>query len=390
MNILDFFRKQETRAEDPSWNALSGMNTATGAILNARIAENLSVVLACTNVIATAAASIPAYVYRETENGRDVDDKHPLAKLIRRGVNDHQSWPDFVEWLIAEVLLRGNALVEIVTDGTGRVAALKPVPWQWVSVQMLPNGKLAYDVTEMTSIYGGQGKMRRLLEHEVLHLRDRTDDGLIGRARLHRAAGAVEGGLAVQEAANALHRNGLNPSGAFKLDGKLNDEARTQLRKQIETMHAGASNRGKFFILDQGLAWERMTITPEDAELLGSRRFSVEEMARVFQVPPPLVGDLTHGTFTNTVEVGKWFAQFTIMPWTRKIEAAFTRSVFSVATRDTHYLEFDLSGFQRGDHAARWQGHAIAVQHGILTPNEIRSVEGWNPLPEGNQAVESV
>ncbi|TVM16442.1 phage portal protein [Oceanidesulfovibrio indonesiensis] len=388
MKILDLFRKKETRAVDPSWSALSGLNTATGAIVTSRIAENLSVVLACTNVIATAAASIQAYVYRETENGRDVDERHPLSKLIRRGVNDHQSWPDFVEWLIAEVLLRGNALVEIVTDGAGRVSALKPIPWQWVSVQMLPNGKLAYDVTEMTSIYGGQGKMRRLLEHEVLHLRDRTDDGLIGRARLHRAAGAVEGGLAVQEAANALHRNGLNPSGAFKLDGKLPEDARKQLRQQIEQMHAGAANRGKFFLLDQGLEWQQMTMTPEDAELLGSRKFSVEEMCRIFQVPPPLVQDYTHNTFTNSETAGRWFAMFTVAPWCRKIEAAFTRSVFSAATRDTHRLEFDLSGFLRGDHDARWRGHEIAVKNGILTVNEVRELEGWNPLTEGNQAVE--
>ena len=330
-------------------------------------------------------ASLPAYVYTRSGKGRDVAEAHPVMDLIRRGPNERQTWPDWIEWTMAQVLLRGNAVSEIVTDRAGRVKALRPTPWEWCSVQMLPTGRLAYDVTEMTSIYGGQGRMRRLLEHEVIHLKDRTDDGLLGKSRLQRAGAVIRAGLSVQEFAESMYSNGANPSGALQAEGKLNGEQYQRLGEQFRMAYSGSSNAAKVMILDQGLKWQQISVSPEDAELLASRRFTTEELARIFQVPPPMVGIWDHSTFTNSETAGKWFAQFTIGPWCRKIEAEFTRSIFSTSERATHALELDLSGFLRGDHAARWAGHAIAVQNGILSPNEIREVEGWNPRPGGEE-----
>jgi len=386
MNLLKriFTPKQEARAIDPSWSALSGMNAPTGSLVNPRMAENLSTVFACVGAISSSIASLPVWVYSREGNTRTPAEGHPLMGLVRLGPNRWQTWPEFVEWLLAQVLLRGNALAEIVTDTAGRVVELKPIPWEWVSVQLLPNGRLAFDVTEITSIHGGQGRMRRLLQHEVLHLKDRSDDGLLGRPRLHRAASVVAAGLAVQTFSEAMYQNGINPNGAFKLDGKISDDGRKHLREQIREMFAGPSNAARFMILDQGLDWQAMSVTPEDAELLASRRFTTEELARIFQVPPPLVGIWDHSTFTNSETAGKWFAQHTLTPWIRKIEAAFIRSVFTDSDRATYELEIDLSGFMRGDHAARWQGYQIAVQNRILTPNEVREAEGWNPRPDGD------
>lgn len=382
--LADRFDPHEQRAEDPSWTALSGLSSATGALVNPRLAENLSTVLRCTSAISSGIASLPAYVYRRTDQGRDEDAGHPLMRLIRTGPNDHQSWPDFMEWLVASTLLRGNGLAEIETDRRGAVTGLKPIPWEWVLVQLLPSGRLAYDVTEITSIYGGQGRMRRLLEGEVLHLRDRSDDGLIGRSRLQRAAAVVSAGLTIQEFAGALYRNGINPSGALEVDGKLNDAALKQLAAQFRDAFSGSHNAAKAMVLDQGVKWKPVSISPEDAELLASRRFSTEELARLFDVPPPIVGDLSHGTFTNSETAGRWFAQHTLTPWIRKIEAEFTRSVFTEASRETHELELDLSGFLRGDPETRWKSHEIAVKNNILTPNEVREIEGWNRRPGGD------
>jgi HK97 family phage portal protein len=134
-------------------------------------------------------------------------------------------------------------------------------------------------------------------------------------------------------------------------------------------------------VLDQGLKWKQISINPEDAEFLASRRFTVEELARLFGCPPPTIGDLSHGTFTNTETVGRWFAQHTLSPWIRKIESEFSRTVFSEATRRTHRLEIDMSGFQRGDPEARWRSWEIAVKNNILSVDEVRAEEGWNPRP---------
>ncbi|CCG42854.1 phage portal protein [Magnetospirillum molischianum] len=355
----------------------------TGHPVNSRTAENLSAVLACVSAVSTAIASLPAYVYREGEAGRDIDRSHPLNRLVVRGPNPWQTWPDFVEWLVASTLLRGNGLAEIVTDPRGAVVELRPIPWDWVSVQLLPSGRLAYDVTEQMGIWGATGRLRRLLQGEVLHLRDRSDDGLLGRSRLSRATEVVGAGIALQEASGALWRNGVFPSGALSVEGKLSPDQLKDLREGLADVHTGAARHGKVLILQGGMKWSQITISPEDAEILESRRFSVEEIARLYQVPPPIIQDYTHNTFTNSEAAGRWFAQFTIGPWVRKLEAEFSRGVLSEG--DSRSMEFDLSGFMRGDYAARWKAHEIAVRNDILTRNEVREIEGWNPRPEAEK-----
>ncbi|WP_298326084.1 phage portal protein [Asticcacaulis sp.] len=372
----------ETRSHDPSWSALSGMNTATGILVNPRTAEGLSVVLACVGAIAGGIASLPAYIYRRVGKGREIDDGHPVADLIRRGPNAWQTWPDFVEWLVASTLLRGNGLAEMVWDRAGRLVELRPIPWEWVSVQLLPSGRLAYDVTEITSIYGGQGRMRRLLQGEVIHLKDRSDDGLLGRSRLQRAAATVSAGLTIQEFSDAIYRNGANPSGLLSSETKLSPEQNQQLRATFEQGFSGSHKAGRVLILSGGLKWTQTGISPEDAEMLASRRFTTEELARIFNIPPPIVGIWDNSTFTNSETAGRWFAQHTLNGWIRKIETEFNRTVFTQA--EPRELSLDLAGFLRGDPESRWRSHEIALKNRVLTRNEVREEEGYNPLPDGD------
>ncbi len=382
--IKDIFQSTETRAVDPSWQALQGSSISNGTMVNARTAENLATVLACVSVISSAIASLPVWIYRLKDKVKEISQAHPLGRLIKLGPNRYQSWPDFIECLVASTLLRGNGLAEIITDLRGAVSELRFIPWEWVSVQLLPNGRLAYDVVDQVGMYGGTGKVRRLLQDEVLHLRDRSDDGMIGRSRLQRAASAISAGISVQEFSESLLKNSINPSGAIKLEGTLSEEQHERLRSNLKEMYGGPSNAAKFLILDQGIQWQQISVSPEDAEILASRRFSTEELARIFQVPPPLVGIWDHSSFTNSETAGRWLAQITLTPWIRKLEAAFAGAVFSEEARRNHEIEFDLSGFLRGDHEARWRAHEVAVKSRILTPNEVRLAEGWNPREGGD------
>ncbi|ROO26690.1 phage portal protein [Salinisphaera orenii] len=366
----------ETREADPSWDAVKqdrGLN-----VYAARQAENLSTVLACTQAISSAIASLPAYVYRRGDSGREVDAQHPVMRLIHLGPNPRQSWPDFMEWIVAQTLLRGNGLAQIMPDSMGRVNSLIPIPWEDVSVQVLPSGRLAFDV------HDGYG-YRRLLQDEVLHLTDRTDDGKIGRSRLQRARSVIGAGLQVQEYAESMFANQATPSGVIEADGKINNEQLQSLKSQFAKAYSGSANARKAMILDQGLHFKPVSVSPEDAELLASRRFTVEEIARVYSVPPPIIGDLSHGTFTNSETAGRWFAMHTLTPWLRKIEAQIVRSVFSERSRATREFQFDLSGFLRGDPEQRWNSHKIAVDSGILTANEVREIEGYEPRRDGDQ-----
>ena len=376
----------ERRAIEPSWAALAGgaadwtaIKGAQQPALTARLAENAATVSACVSAIAQGIASLPAFVYRVTEQGREIDDAHAVARLIRGGANVHQSWPDFIEWFIASALLHGNALAEIVTDRSGRAVELRPHPWPGVTVRLLTNGRLVYDVSDINELYGGSGRVRRLLDSEVIHLRDRSDDGLVGRSRLSRCAGAIRLGLTMGAYSETVFDNRATPSGVVSTDMPLTPEQGSTVRDAVNESWRGVRNAGNVLMLTHGLKFSAVSISPEDAELLAARRFSTEEIARLFQVPPPIVGIWDHSSFTNSETAGRWFAQFTLAPWIRKIEEAFRRSVFSAASAGDHVLEIDLSGFLRGDAEARWRAHEIAVRNRILTPNEVREVEGWNP-----------
>lgn len=354
------------------------LGTSAGQMVNASTAENLAAVMACVGAIASTTASLPAYVYRRTPGGRAEVPDHPVARLIRRP-NELQTWPDFIEWWASQVLLHGNGVAEIQFDGAGRPVALVPIPWGNVSPVLLPGNRLALDVVGYQSPWGGTGLSRRLLPGEFMHLKDRSDDGLIGRSRLSRAREVIGSAQALQEYGGSMWRNQVTPSGAIKIDAKLTPDMMDRLKAQLANSFSGPSNARKVLVLESGATWQPLSVSPEDAEVLASRRFTVEELCRLFQVPPPIVQDLSHGTFTNSREAGRWFAQFTLSPWCRKIEAEFARSVFTDSAMN---LEIDMSALMRGDAETRWQSHKIAVDAGILDADEVREIEGFNPRGE--------
>ena len=156
------------------------------------------------------------------------------------------------------------------------------------------------------------------------------------------------------------------------------------LHDRFKDRYAGPTKAGRTMILDNGVKWKSVSVSPEDAEVLASRKFSVEEICRLYQVPPPIVQSYEYNTFTNSAQASLWFAQFSLAPWAKKIEAEFSRSVFL----DDAQLEIDLSGLMRGDFATRWAAWKIAVDTGVLTHDEIREIEGWGPRGDGGTAVQ--
>lgn len=350
--------------------------TATGGHITPRLAENLATVQACVNAITSGIASLPALVYQQSNAGRTEAPNHPVARLVRQP-NPYQTWPDFIETMLGSTLLHGNGLAIMQHDGAGRPTALIPVPWHCVQPMLLPSGMLAFDVVAYTSPWAFTGLPRRYLSTEVVHLKDRSDDGLLGRSRLSRSPDALGNALSLQAWSAHTWENGATPSGALKIPTALNKDSFDRLKEQVRSRHQGTQNARGVLILESGAEWQALSVSPEDAEVLDSRRFSVEEIARLFQVPPPLLQDYTRNTFSNATTAGLWFAQFSLAPWVVKIEAEFRRSVFGPSS--PFELCIDLSGLTRGDFTARWAAYAIAVQNGILDPDEIRQVEGWNP-----------
>jgi HK97 family phage portal protein len=356
-----------------------GWLPTAGRLITPMAAENLVTVLAAVQAIAGTIGALPATVYRQTDAGRVPAPAHPVSRLIA-APNEHQTWSDYIEWLLGSTLLWGNGLSEIRFDGAGRPVELVPVPFVNVSVKLLPTSRLVFDVIAYEAPFGGVGFPKRLLQDEVLFLRDRQDGGgYIGRSRLSRAPDAVENALGLQQFTNQLWREGVVPSGILSHPKTVSDPARKRLRADMEE-HRGVGNQRKLLMLEEGLKWEAMTIAPEAAEVLNSRKFGVEEIARLFGVPPPILQDYTRNTFSNAATAGQWFGQFTLLPWIKKIEREFSRVMLS----GEFALSIDAGELMRGDYMQRWQANVAAVGGGILTANEVRESEGWNRRPDGD------
>jgi HK97 family phage portal protein len=361
-----------------------GIADAAGQIVTHKSAEHSQATIgACVSVISGAISSLPALVYRWEGDRRVEVPGHPLQRIIDRGPTPLMTWADWVEWTVASVLLRGNAVSEIVVDAAGRLVELRPVSWDLVSIVELPGRRIAYDLSDAT-----RGGTRRLLQEQVYHLRDRNDDGgPVGVSRLQRAAGVVGNAQALAEFSSSMWRNSINPSGSIEVEGKIGPEAFAQLQDRWRQLYEGPRNAGRAIVLDQGAKFKSISVSPEDAELLESRKFSVAELCRIYGVPPPLVQDYSHNTFTNSQEASRWFASNTLQPWVTKIQAEARRSLFSSAAAVNHQLVLDMSDLLRGSPLERWQANKLAVEAGVLDPDEIRTAEGYPPRGAAPEAA---
>lgn len=381
MSILSrIFGRPEARSlnsAEPLGVALDRLFLNDDAGVSAQRAEALTAVGACVDAIACSLASCAVLVQRLDAQGLTDLPQHPVARVLRMP-NAAQTGYDWLLWTTAQTLLHGNSLSIVERDGAGRLSGIHPVPWSQVAVVELRRGVLAYDVTER------DGTRRRYLADEVLHIRDRSDDGLIGRPRLSRAGAAILNALSLQQFTGALWRNQSTPSGALAFEQALNQTQFDRVKAGFAARHQGEENAGKVLILENGARWVPFAVNPGDAQVLESRRLAVEEAARLFNVPSPIINDLTHGTFTNSETMLRHFASSTLTWWARRIEAAMERSL--VAANDIR-ITIDLSGLLRGSHAERWATNIEAVKAGILTINEVRELEGWGPHEEGEPQV---
>lgn len=380
MGILNFFKKNEMRSfEEGSWIPDGYYDVKyAGYHIRPETVEALSAVYGCVQAISSAISSLPMYLYRTRGKQREEVTDGAFIRLLKRGPNQYQTMPEFLEMLTAQLLLTGNALVDVEISKNGNIESMRVIPWQWVNPQLLPNGHLAFDVYVAPSIWTAQPKYKkRLLQSESILIRDRSDDGLLGVSRLQRARNTFVAARTVNDYAVKSFENGLRPSVVLKTEAKTSPEVKKSLRDNLKLAFAGPNKAANAIVLDNGLDLTSLpSISPEDAELLESRKWSTEEICRIFQVPPPIIQDYAHNTFTNSAAAGRWFAQFCLLPLVRKIEAAFNGFFWPSGKCE---LSLDLSVFDRGDPSTRWQNHQIAVSNGILSVDEVREIEGYSP-----------
>lgn len=352
---------------DSFWETFAALR---GSAVTPARAESISAVYACTSAISETIASLPLILYRRAAgDDRERAKDHPLYAVLHDAPNELQTALEFREQMQAAVLLRGNAYAEVRFGFDGQVRGLVPIHPDRVTVIELDNGRLGYDVTDT------KGRMRRLVMEEVFHLRHRSENGVLGVSPITAAREVLELALQERDHGVSTFRNGTRLSGILKSEFLLTPEQVEAVRERMADRHAGTDNAGRTMVLGKDFTFQPVSMTLEDAEWIAARQFSVEEVARLFRVPPTIIGDLRHGNFSNSVEMGRQFVTLTLRRHLTMWEQAISRSLLTEAARQAYFAEHSVEGLLRGDSTTRAQFYERGIADGWLDVEEVRRLE---------------
>ena len=338
-------------------------------------AQGVSAVYACVQAISETTASLPLILFKRNGDDRERASDHPLYRVLHDQANPEQTALEAREYMQACVLLRGNAFARLVRGYDGQVRELWPLNPDNVTVQRTSSG-LVYDYTK-------DGVLTRLLAHEVLHLRHRLgDDGVMGVSPIAAARGVVELAQAENEHGRNTFTNGAKLLGVLKFPGRLKPEQRQAIAASWSSQHAGGSNSGRTAILEEGVDFQALSMTLEDAEWIAARQFSVEEVARLFRVPPTVIGDLRNGNYSNSVEMARQFVTQTLRRHLVAWEQAIAAKCLTDAGRRVYFAEHQVEGLLRGDSANRAAFYSSGISDGWMLKSEARKLENL-PAIEG-------
>ena len=383
MNLWPFKRTEKRAAPpDPSWAALSdqGAMSASGPFVDAKAAESIAAVFGCVQALSESTACLPLHVYKRLDNGeRERADEHPLARVLRHP-NPNQSGLTFREEMTAAVLLHGNAYARIETDRAGELVALHPLHPRSVTINRLPSGRYAYDYTD------ADGHVVRLLQDEVLHLRDRAEPGsIMGKSRIAIARDTLGMGLSLREHGAATFRNGARLSGVLQTPHVLDATSAARIGDSWRSQFGGSSNIGKTAVLENGLTYQQLAMSLEDAQWIAAQQFTTEEVCRIYRVPPTMVSDLRFGSYQNTAELGSQFVRYSLARWIAMWESEVARQLLGPIGRKRYLAEHSVEGLLRGNPEARADFYGKAITDGWMTIEEVRRLENLPAMPEAPQ-----
>ena len=356
--------------------------TAAGKTVNEHSAMQLTAVYACVRILAEGVAGLPLHLYKCGKNGsREKAVDHPLYFLLHDEPNPEMTSFVFRETLMTHLLLYGNCYCQIIRDGRGQVAALYPLMPNQMSVDRDEEGQLYYtylrsgeeaDTMKKGTVY--------LLPEDVLHIPVLGFDGLVGYSPIAMAKNSIGVGLACEEYGAKFFANGAAPSGVLEHPGTIKDI--TRLRESWNAIYGGSKNAGKVAILEEGMHYSPISISPNEAQFLETRKFQVDEIARIFHVPPHMIGDLERSTFSNIEQQSLEFVKYTLNPWVCRWEQALTKSLLSPKEKREYCIKFNVDGLLRGDYQSRMNGYAVGRQNGWMSANDIRELENMDKISE--------
>ena len=379
LSFIDRFRGPSASGGDRSpWGDFFfqpvSARTGSGMHVSPDSALRLAAVYACVRVLSESMASLPLVIYqRRADGGKDKVTDHWLFRLLAKRPNRFQNPFEWREMLQGHLALRGNAYNQIITNAKGEVVELMPLHPDRIRLELLPSGEYRYRFTDR---FGTESVLPR---GEVWHLRGLSSDGLMGMSPIELARENLGMALAAQDYGARFFANDAKPTGGWiEFPGSFKDsEAKKVFRESYQQAQSGA-NRGKVLVLENGMKFHEVGVTNKDAQFLELRKFQITDVARLFRVPPHMIGDLDRATFSNIEQQSLEFVMHTMTPWAERWEASIESEL--LLEGDDIEVEFDFANLMRGDAASRASFYQSGIQNGWLTRNEARIAENLNPL----------
>lgn len=372
--------KPQNRTTGSAYSFFFG-GSAAGKRVNERSAMQMTAVYSCVRILAEAVAGLPLHLYRYKEDGgKEKALDHPLYLLLHDEPNPEMSSFVFRETLMTHLLLWGNAYAQIIRNGRGEVMALYPLMPDRMAVDRDDKGQLYYEYTTSADDAPiSKGSIVRLKPSDVLHIPGLGFDGLVGYSPIAMAKNAIGLAIATEEYGSKFFANGAQPSGVLEHPGTIKDPQR--VRDSWMSQFGGSANSNKIAVLEEGLKYTPISISPEQAQFLETRKFQINEIARIFRVPPHMVGDLEKSSFSNIEQQSLEFVKYTLEPWLVRWEQSIQRTLFSADEKKRYFVRFNVEGLLRGDYASRMNGYAVGRQNGWMSANDIRELENLDRIP---------
>ncbi len=379
--------KPKNRTAGSSYGFFLGSSTS-GKYVTERSAMQMTAVYSCVRILSEAIAGLPLQFYRYTEDGgKEKAVNHPLYSLLHDEPNPEMTSFVFRETLMTHLLLWGNAYAQIIRNGKGEVIALYPLMPDRMKVDRDEHGHLYYEymIYDSDDVYGRKGTNRRgrivkLQPWDVLHIPGLGFDGLVGYSPIAMAKNAIGMAIACEEYGAKFFANGAAPSGVLEHPSVLKDPAR--VRESWQATFGGSSNSSKVAVLEEGMKYTPISISPEQAQFLETRKFQIDEIARIFRIPPHMVGDLEKSSFSNIEQQSLEFVKYTLDPWVCRWEQAMVRALLTDEEKRRYFIKFNVDGLLRGDYESRMRGYATARQNGWMSANDIRELENLDRIAE--------
>lgn len=362
------------------YTAFSPMVNHSGVAVTPFTAMQAGAVYACVRCLSEDMAKLPLVISKALAGGGwGVDLTHPIAKLLRRP-NRWQTCFTFISYMVTCLQLRGNAFIFVVRDENGAPSALIPINPDRCTMRLSPQGWLYYEIWHPA--FASHGNLT-IHQDDILHLRNITLDGFMGLSTIAAAAEAIGLSLATQQHGANLFRQGTQATGVLKHPGVLSDPGRKNVRESWQERYSGVDNAHKVLLLEEGMTFEKLSMTSDEAQFLESRKFEAEDIARFFRVPQHKIGILDHATFSNIENQNQQYIDDSLIPMARQLEEEAEYKLFWEAERAAMRLRVDFDSMLRGDMKTRYEAYHLALGDGWINRDGVRAREGMAPIPDG-------